>query len=39
MARIYISLGSNIERERNTRAGVRALRQCFGELEMSAVYE
>ncbi|MDH5711085.1 MAG: 2-amino-4-hydroxy-6-hydroxymethyldihydropteridine diphosphokinase [Gammaproteobacteria bacterium] len=39
MARIYISLGSNIERELNTRAGVKALRECFGELEMSAVYE
>ena len=39
MARIYISLGSNIERERNTREGVKALRERFGELEMSAVYE
>lgn len=39
MPRIYISLGSNIERERNTRAGVRALRQQFGELELSSVYE
>ena len=39
MPRIYISLGSNIERETNTRAGVKALRQCFGELELSSVYE
>lgn len=39
MARIYISLGSNIDREKNTRAGVRALRERFGELELSAVYE
>jgi len=39
MARIYISLGSNIERETNTRAGVKALRECFGELELSSVYE
>ena len=39
MARIYISLGSNIDRDRNTRAGVRALRQRFGELELSSVYE
>ena len=39
MARIYISLGSNIDREKNTREGVKALRECFGELEMSAVYE
>ncbi|MFC1589750.1 2-amino-4-hydroxy-6-hydroxymethyldihydropteridine diphosphokinase [Pseudomonadota bacterium] len=39
MARIYISLGSNIDRELNTREGVKALRERFGELEMSAVYE
>lgn len=39
MARIYISLGSNIDREHNTREGVKALHECFGELEMSAVYE
>lgn len=39
MARIYISLGSNIDRERNTRSGVAALRQRFGELELSSVYE
>ena len=39
MAKIYISLGSNIEREHNTREGIKALRERFGELEMSAVYE
>ena len=39
MARIYISLGSNIEREVNTRAGVKALGERFGELELSSVYE
>ena len=39
MARIYISLGSNIERELNTREGIKALRERFGELEMSTVYE
>lgn len=39
MATIYISLGSNIEREANTRAGVRALQQEFGELDLSSVYE
>lgn len=39
MARIYISLGSNIERETNTREGVKALRERFGELQLSAVYE
>ena len=39
MAKIYISLGSNIDREANTRAGVRALKQHYGELELSSVYE
>ena len=39
MSRIYISLGSNIERDKNTRAGVSALRDHFGELELSSVYE
>ena len=39
MAQIYISLGTNINRDVNTREGVRALRERFGELELSAVYE
>ena len=39
MPTIYISLGSNIDREQNTRAGVRALREAFGELTLSSVYE
>lgn len=39
MAKVYISLGSNIDRDKNTRAGVQALRERFGELELSAVYE
>jgi len=39
MTTIYISLGSNIDREENTRAGVSALRQAFGELTLSSVYE
>ena len=39
MAKIYISLGSNIDRDRNTRAGIKALRERFGELELSSVYE
>jgi len=37
--RIYVSLGSNIDRERNTRAGVSALGEKFGELVLSSVYE
>ena len=39
MPRIYISLGSNIDRENNTRPGIDALRQRFGDLELSSVYE
>ncbi len=39
MATIYISLGSNIKREENTRAGIAALKQAFGELLLSSVYE
>ncbi len=39
MATIYISLGSNINREENTRAGIKALEQAFGKLTLSAVYE
>ena len=39
MAQVYVSIGSNIERELNTREGVKALREHFGELEMSSVYE
>ncbi len=39
MATIYISLGSNINREENARAGVNALKQAFGNLTLSSVYE
>jgi len=39
VAEVYISLGSNIDREALTRAGVSALRQRFGELQLSSVYE
>ena len=39
VAIIYISLGSNINREENTRAGINALEQAFGELVLSSVYE
>jgi len=36
---VYISLGSNIDREALTRAGVAALRERYGELVLSSVYE
>jgi 2-amino-4-hydroxy-6-hydroxymethyldihydropteridine diphosphokinase len=39
VASIYISLGSNIDRVHHTRDGVRALRERFGELRLSSVYE
>ena len=39
MATIYISLGSNINREENTRAGIGALKRAFGDLVLSSVYE
>ncbi len=39
MTRVYVSIGSNIERERHIRAGVRALREHYGELLLSPVYE
>ena len=39
MPRAWLSLGSNIDRERNIRSAVRALEERFGELVISPVYE
>jgi len=39
VTRVFLSIGSNIDREKNIRAGVAALRECFGELQLSSVYE
>jgi 2-amino-4-hydroxy-6-hydroxymethyldihydropteridine diphosphokinase len=39
MVRVYVSIGSNIEREPNIRAAVQALRERFGTLTLSNVYE
>ena len=39
MAWVYISLGSNIDREALTRSGVSALRKQYGDLLLSSVYE
>ena len=39
MARIYISIGSNIERERHVRAALAALRAQFSNLLCSSIYE
>ncbi|SEA41349.1 2-amino-4-hydroxy-6-hydroxymethyldihydropteridine diphosphokinase [Microbulbifer marinus] len=39
MAQVFLSLGSNIDRERHIRAGLDALAQQFGELQVSRVFE
>ena len=39
MASVFLNVGSNIERERHLRAGIDALRDRFGKLALSSVYE
>lgn len=39
MARVYVGIGSNIEREANIRGAVQTLCQHFGPLTLSQVYE
>lgn len=39
MARVYLSLGSNIDRESNIRSGLIELERQFGPLLLSPVYE
>jgi 2-amino-4-hydroxy-6-hydroxymethyldihydropteridine diphosphokinase len=39
MTRVYLSLGSNIDREHNIRSGLDALARHFGEVRLSPVYE
>jgi len=39
VARVFLSLGSNIDRERHIRAGLDALARQFGELQVSRVFE
>ncbi|WOX06981.1 2-amino-4-hydroxy-6-hydroxymethyldihydropteridine diphosphokinase [Microbulbifer pacificus] len=39
MVTVYLSLGSNIDREKNLSAGLDALVETFGDLRMSQVYE
>jgi 2-amino-4-hydroxy-6-hydroxymethyldihydropteridine diphosphokinase len=38
-ARVYVSLGSNSDREAKIRLAVAALREQFGEIELSPVYD
>jgi 2-amino-4-hydroxy-6-hydroxymethyldihydropteridine diphosphokinase len=39
MARVYVSIGSNLDRGRNVAAGVRRLQERFDGLVVSSVYE
>jgi 2-amino-4-hydroxy-6-hydroxymethyldihydropteridine diphosphokinase len=39
MARVYISIGSNIEREKHVLSALDALNEWFGDLALSPVYE
>ncbi len=36
--RVYVGIGSNLDREKMIRAAIAALRERFGELELSPVY-
>jgi 2-amino-4-hydroxy-6-hydroxymethyldihydropteridine diphosphokinase len=38
MARVYVSLGANVQPEQNLALAIEALRQRFGEVELSSVY-
>ncbi|MDH5544324.1 MAG: 2-amino-4-hydroxy-6-hydroxymethyldihydropteridine diphosphokinase [Gammaproteobacteria bacterium] len=39
MADVFVSIGSNINRDHNIRGGLNALREHFGEITLSPVYE
>ncbi|MDH3608348.1 MAG: 2-amino-4-hydroxy-6-hydroxymethyldihydropteridine diphosphokinase [Gammaproteobacteria bacterium] len=39
MARVYVSIGSNIDKEKNIPSSVKALHEHFGDLDISNVYE
>ena len=39
MARVYVSIGSNIDREAHIRGALKSLSEQFGRLELSTVYE
>ncbi len=39
MAQVYVSIGSNVDRERYIRSGLDALQAAFGTLALSSVYE
>lgn len=39
MTRVYLSIGSNIDRDENIRGGVADLKKIFGAVDLSRVYE
>ncbi len=39
MAHCYVSVGSNIDKAKNIEAGLNSLRETFGELSISPIYE
>jgi len=39
LTRVYISIGSNIDKETSIRKGVADMKAIFGELELSSVYQ
>lgn len=39
MTQVFLGLGSNLDREKNIRAGLLALKDAFGDLKLSRVYE
>jgi len=39
MARVYVSLGSNVDRENRLRQAIALLRERFGDVELSPVYD
>jgi 2-amino-4-hydroxy-6-hydroxymethyldihydropteridine diphosphokinase len=39
MAQVYVGVGSNIARAQNIRAGLQAMRDAFGALQVSGIYE
>ncbi|MGS2719738.1 2-amino-4-hydroxy-6-hydroxymethyldihydropteridine diphosphokinase [Paraglaciecola aestuariivivens] len=39
MHTIYISVGSNVDKEKHTKAGLDGMHKVFGSLDMSSVYE
>ena len=39
MTACYVSVGSNVDKEKNIEAGLNSLRETFGELTISPIYE